>query len=174
MRQLVAIILGCVLGGGGVAIASMIVFSLESGIMLNRSAVILVCGAIGAVMVLVLLWIFSWRRSRYTLLWDDSGIRIEVADSQAVFRFPWASLERVLIRTDSDYARVALRRTDGTSMTLLAGFGSQDVKKTKAIDDIPDGVVGLLRRHGLIEGPRKRNAPGMRTFAASPRLDSTG
>lgn len=166
MRQLVALIVGCVVVGGGVAAASMIAFSTESGITLYRSASILVGGAIGVVMVLVLLWVFSWRRNRYTISWDESGVRVEGAGSQVAL--PWASIERVLIRTNTDYARVELRRTDGTSMTFLAGFGSQDVRKTDAIDDIPDGVVGLLRRHQLIESTRKRDAPGLRIFASNP------
>ena len=164
MRQLVAIIVGCVLVGGGLAAASMISFSTESGIVLNRSAVILIAGAIGVVMVLALLWIFSRHRKRYAISWDESGVRVEVDGSQVAF--PWASIERVLIRTDTDYARVELRTVGTASMTFLAGFGSKDVKKTNAIDDIPDGFVGLLLRHRLVEGARKRNAPGLRIFSA--------
>lgn len=162
MRQLVLLIVGCVVIGGAAAIAIMIAFTLDTGITLVRPAVAAVSGALGVFVVLALLWVFSWRRKSYVVDWNTSGVRLTGAGHDVVF--PWDSIEKVLVRTDTDYARVELRKTDGTSATLLAGFGSQDVKKPHAIDQIPDGVVALLRRHQFVERTRERNARGLHLF----------
>ncbi|MBR7539664.1 hypothetical protein KC221_26120, partial [Mycobacterium tuberculosis] len=77
---------------------------------------------------------------------------------------PWASIARVLIRLDTDYARVEVRGTDGESVTLLAGFGSQDVKKAHAIDPIPGEVADLLHRHLSVEQPSRRHSLGLHVF----------
>lgn len=126
------------MGGGGAA-AALIAISLETDVMFGRSGVVLVAGGLGIVIVLALLWIFAWRRKRYVIEWDDEGLRIVGAGSER--SFPWESISRVLIRLDTDYARIEVRDTDDGSMTLLAGFGSQDVKRTNAMDPIPVGVT---------------------------------
>ncbi|GAA1165550.1 hypothetical protein F6W69_17890 [Microbacterium oxydans] len=167
MIQLVAIIVGCIIVGGGGAAAALIAISLETDVMFGRSGVVLVAGGLGIVIVLALLWIFAWRRKRYVIEWDDEGLRIVGAGSER--SFPWESISRVLIRLDTDYARVEVRDTDDGSMTLLAGFGSQDVKRTNAMDPIPVGVTNLLRRHLLVEQRSKRNALGLHVFLRERR-----
>ena len=167
MLQLVAIIVGCVVVGGAGAAAALIAISLETDVMFGRSGVVLVAGGLGIVIVLALLWIFAWRRKRYVIEWDDDGMRI--VGSEAERSFSWASISRVLIRLDTDYARVQVRSTDAGSITLLAGFGSQDVKRTYAMDPIPVGVTDLLRRHLLIEQRGKRNALDLHVFLREQR-----
>ncbi|UPL18996.1 hypothetical protein [Microbacterium aurugineum] len=162
LRQLVAIIVGCVLVGGAAATAALIAISVETDSMLGRSDVVLVAGGLAVVIVLALLWIFAWQRKRYVVEWDDRGIRIIGAGAERAL--PWASIARVLIRLDTDYARVEVRSRDGGSVTLLAGFGSQDVKKANAIDPIPGEVVGLLNRHLSAAPPPPRNALGLHVF----------
>lgn len=162
VRQLVVIILGCVLGGGGAATAVLIVISLETDSLLGRSDVVLIAGGLAVVIALALLWIFAWRRKRYVVEWDDAGIRVIGAGVER--SYPWACVARVLIRLDTDYARVEVRSADRGSVSLLAGFGSQDVKKTTAIDPIPDGVVELLGRHLSAAPPPQRNALGLHVF----------
>lgn len=167
MVQLVAIIVGCVLVGGAGAAAALIAISLETEVMFGRSGVVLVAGGLGIVIVLALLWIFAWRRKRYAIEWRDEGIRIIGAGSER--SFPWESISRVLIRLDTDYARVEVRSMDDGSMTLLAGFGSQDVKRTTVMDPIPVGVADLLRRHLLVEQRSKRNALDLHVFLRDQR-----
>ncbi|WP_441981270.1 hypothetical protein [Microbacterium sp. 2RAF4] len=162
MIQLVVIIVGCVVVGGAGAAAALIAISLETDVMFGRSGVVLVAGGLGIVIVLALLWIFAWRRKRYVIEWDDEGMRIVGAGSER--SFPWTSISRVLIRLDTDYARVEVRDIDGRSVTLLAGFGSQDTKKNHAIDPIPAAIAALLRRHLLRETPSGRKAPGLHIF----------
>ncbi|KRC61558.1 hypothetical protein ASE14_11975 [Agromyces sp. Root81] len=163
MRQLVAIIVGCVAVGGVAAAAIMIAFSTGTGITLGTSAIVAVAGGLGIVLVLALLRVFVWRRKRYTVDWSDAGLRIRSVGPELIL--PWASIARILVRTDTDYARVEIRRTDNTSVSLLAGFGSQDVKKANAIDHIPAGVAELLRRQQFVERPScKRNALGLHIF----------
>lgn len=162
MRQLVVIIVGCIVVGGAAATGALIAFSVETEIMLGRSSVILVTGGLAIIIVLALLWVFAWRRKRYVIEWDDEGIRIIGAGAERAL--PWASIARVLIRLDTDYARVEVRGADVGSVTLLAGFGSQDVKRTNAMDPIPVGVADLLRRQRLVEQPSKRNALGLHVF----------
>jgi hypothetical protein len=166
MPQLVAIILGCIIVGGAAATGALIAFSLETEIMLGRSGVVLVAGGLAIIIVLALLWVFAWRRNRYVIEWDDEGIRI--IGATAARAISWASISRVLIRVDTDYARVEVRCADSRSVTLLAGFGSQDVKKTNAIDPIPAGMANLLRRHLLVEQPTDRKAPGLHIFLRKP------
>lgn len=167
MIQLVALIVGCIVVGGAGAAAALIAISLETDVMIGRSGVVLVAGGLGIVIVLALLWIFAWRRKRYVIEWDDEGMRIVGAGSER--SFPWESISRVLIRLDTDYARVEVRSTDDGSMTLLAGFGSQDVKRTNAMDPIPVGVTDLLRRHLLIEQRGKRKALDLHVFLREQR-----
>ncbi|MFJ2532533.1 hypothetical protein [Microbacterium maritypicum] len=162
MRQLVAIIVGCVAVGGSAATAALIAISLETDSILGRSGVVAVAGGVAVVIVLALLWIFAWRRKRYVIEWDDGGIRIIGAGVERAL--PWAAIARVLIRLDTDYARVEVRGTDGESVTLLAGFGSQDVKKAHAIDPIPGEVADLLHRHLSVEQPSRRDALGLHVF----------
>ncbi|MFK0242864.1 hypothetical protein ACIQTX_18575 [Microbacterium sp. NPDC090281] len=166
MLQLVAIIVGCIIVGGAAATGALIAFSLETEIMLGRSGVVLIAGGLAIIIVLALLWVFAWRRQRYVIEWDDEGIRISGAT--AARALSWASISRVLIRVDTDYARVEVRGTGTRSVTLLAGFGSQDVKKTNAIDPIPAGMANLLRRHLLVEQPTDRKAPGLHIFLRKP------
>jgi len=166
MLQLVAIIVGCIIVGGAAATGALIAFSLETEIMLGRSGVVLVAGGLAIVIVLALLWVFAWRRNRYVIEWDDEGIRI--IGATAARAISWASISRVLIRVDTDYARVELRCADSRSVTLLAGFGSQDVKRTNAIDPIPVGMANLLRRHLLVEQSTDRKAPGLHIFLRKP------
>lgn len=111
LRQLVAIIVGCVLVGGAAATAALIAISVETDSMLGRSDVVLVAGGLAVVIALALLWIFAWRRKRYVVEWDDRGIRIIGAGAERAL--PWASIARVLIRLDTDYARVEVRSRDG-------------------------------------------------------------
>lgn len=162
MLQLVAIIVGCIVVGGAAATGALIAFSLETEIMLGRSGVVLVAGGLAIVIVLALLWVFAWRRKRYVIEWDDEGIRI--IGATAARALSWASISRVLIRVDTDYARVEVRCADSRSVTLLAGFGSQEVKKANAIDPIPAGMTNLLRRHLLVEQSTNRKAPGLHVF----------
>lgn len=162
MLQLVVIIVGCIVVGGAAAMGVLIAFSAETEVLFGRSGVILVAGGLAIIIVLGLLWIFSWRRKRYVIEWDDAGIRIISAGAERAL--PWGSVARVLIRVDTDYARVEVRGTDGRSMTLLAGFGSQDAKRAKAIEPIPAGVADLLQRHLSAAQPSKRNAPGLHVF----------
>lgn len=166
LRQLTAIIVGCVLVGGAAATAMMIAFTTETGIALGRSLVIAASGALAIVVALALLWVFSWRRKHYVIHWGDSGIRITGAGRER--DLPWSSVTRILIRTNTDYARVEVRTTDGRAVTLLAGFGSQDVRKAEAIDPIPAGVIELFRRQGFVEQAHQRNAPGLHLFAPAP------
>lgn len=166
MLQLVAIIVGCIIVGGAAATGALIAFSLETEIMLGRSGVVLVAGGLAIVIVLALLWVFAWRRKRYLIEWDDEGIRIIGAGVERLL--PWDSVARVLIRVDTDYARVEVRGTGTRSVTLLAGFGSQDVKKTNAIDPIPPGMANLLHRHLLVEQSTDRKAPGLHVFLRKP------
>ncbi len=140
----------------------MIAISVETDSVLGRSDVVLVAGGLAVVIALALLWIFAWQRKRYVVEWDDLGIRIIGAGVERAL--PWASIARVLIRLDTDYARVEVRGTDGESVTLLAGFGSQDVKKVNAIDPIPGEVVGLLNHHLSAAPPSPRNALGLHVF----------
>lgn len=162
MRQLVVIIVGCVAIGGTAAVALLITFTVETGTTLARSAVVTVSGGLGLVIVLVLLWIFSWRRKSYVVDWGVAGVRITGAGLDSVL--PWRSIERILVRMDSDYARVELRRTDSPSVTLLAGFGSQDATKPRPIDEIPEGVIEILRRHQFVERMPPHRARGLRIF----------
>lgn len=167
MIQLVALIVGCIVVGGAGAAAALIAISLETDVMFGRSGVVLVAGGLGILIVLVLLWIFAWRRKRYVVEWGEAGVRIIGAGAER--SFPWMSIARVLIRLNTDYARVEVRDIDGRSVTLLAGFGSQDVKRTNAMDPIPVGVTDLLRRHLLIEQRSKRNALDLHVFLREQR-----
>lgn len=162
MIQLVAIIVGCIVVGGAGAAAALIAISLEIDVMFGRSGVVLLAGGLGIVIVLALLWIFAWRRKRYVIEWDEAGVRIIGAGAER--SFPWESISRVLIRLDTDYARVEVRDIDGRSVTLLAGFGSQGTKKNHAIDPIPVAIEALLRRRLIMETPSDRKAPGLRIF----------
>ncbi|MGH3691392.1 MAG: hypothetical protein ACRDT7_14665 [Microbacterium sp.] len=166
--QLVLIIVGCVVVGGAGATAALIAISLETDVMFGRSGVVLVAGGLAIVIVLALLWIFAWRRKRYVIEWDDVGVRIAGAGAERALS--WESISRVLIRLDTDYARVEVRGTGSRSVTLLAGFGSQDVKRTNAIDPIPVGMVDLLRRHLLVAQPSTRNALGLHIFLREQRV----
>ena len=169
MTSLVLLILGgvIVISAGGAA--GVIAFSEATGMALGRQAVF-VCLAVLAVVVFGVAALFVRRSSRvHEVTITSDGITI--AAGHRVCAYPWSEVDRLLIRTDGDYARIAVSSAPRGSLTLLSGVLTPSFRPParRSMNDLPDVVRRIVRTAGFIEERRPTRAPRLHRFRRPDR-----
>ncbi|MGO1410874.1 MULTISPECIES: hypothetical protein [unclassified Microbacterium] len=160
MARLTLGIIGVILIAAAVPTVLLILLDLVDVLTAHRRLLVLVlygCGVVAA-FVFILLFRRSGRVRRVSF--SQSGIAID--DDTDRRELPWHEVSRLIIRTDSDYARIAIRSARGP-LTLMAAVHTMSLSAAgdrPVLQSVPDELRTLIRDTGFAETPPSMRAPG--------------
>ena len=159
---LVALIVGTVIVGGATAIFTLVALTPDSSSPLTRSSVVLVSGCIGLVLFFVVAFVF--RLCATTMRVTASSAGIEVSAGRKRVAAAWGAVDRLLLRSGTDYSRVHLV-VGSRRVTALVG-ASMLVQYRAGADALapPDELRAWCTSAGLLPRVGPRRSPGVADF----------
>lgn len=157
MARLTLGIIGVILIAAAVPTALLILLDVFTA---HRRVLVLVLYGFGVVAAFVFILLF--RRSGRVRRVDFSHSGIVVTDGSHRMERPWHEASRLIIRTDSDYARIGLRSVHGP-LTLMAAMHSMSLSAAgdrPVLPPVPDELRALIRGAGFAETAPPMRAPG--------------
>lgn len=170
MRALVLTIIATIALGGCLLTAILIGLDTSTGATVPRGLILGLGGILGVALMGVLSAFWWWRAQ--TLSVEFSTSHIQVQTGRAAVAVPLDQVETIIIRCDSDYARVEIARKNDTQLSYFAGLCRQP-GKLPGQDAIPypkPAVLTFFRQVGfevrLAKDPREGRI--IRLFRAAP------
>lgn len=158
MARLTGHIIFAVLVSGAILTGVILVLHTGTGLEPGRRQIVL----LGLLLAVLFpgAWLFFLRRgiAAYRVAITSQGVRI--ASDRDSFEWTWAQIDRLTVRTDSDYARVGIRSRVHGDFTLMIGV----MNRGRGTTNLPYTVRALVVDQGFTEQFPPLNAPGLHRF----------
>ncbi|GAB3162423.1 hypothetical protein GCM10027059_15170 [Myceligenerans halotolerans] len=154
------IVLGAVIGAA-ILLAPLIALQTETGIELGRREIVLVGLLVGIPIAGAFLLALRHGIATHRVEITPQGVRI--ASTQDSFEWTWTQIDRLTVRTDSDYARVGIRSPLHGSFTLMIGV----MNRGRGTSELPYPLRDLVVDQGFTEQLPPTNAPGLHRFTST-------
>ncbi|MBE1878427.1 hypothetical protein [Myceligenerans pegani] len=154
------VLLGVVIGAA-ILVTPLIALQAETGIALGRREIVLVGLLVGIPFAGAFL--FALRRNIATYRVEISSRGVRVASDRESFEWTWTQVDRLTLRTDSDYARVGVRSRLRGDLTLMIGV----MNRGRGTAELPYRLRALVVDQGFTERHPPANAPGLHRFTSA-------
>jgi hypothetical protein len=165
MSSLKLLIIGIILLSGLTGAATYVLFLADAGWTAGPPSLVSLISLLGIPFVGLLLagLVLSARRrtsGTYRVGFSSRGVRI-TSDGESS-EYVWPEIDRLVVRTDSDYARVEIRPRSRGVLTLMVGIAGRG----RGLSEMPYALRRLIADRGFTERPRPPAAPGLHRFTS--------
>ena len=149
MRALVATIIATIAVGGGLLTAVLIGLDTKTGAAVPRGLIIGLGGVLGLGLTAALFGVWRWKAKTCRIAFSASDISIET-DGRTI-TLPVDQVETIIIRCDSDYARLEVMRAGARPLSYFAGLCRQPdaTPGQDAIPYPPPAVLDFFKQLGF-------------------------
>ncbi|MBO0610346.1 hypothetical protein [Myceligenerans salitolerans] len=156
------VVLGVAIGAALGAVP-LVALQAETGIEVGRREVVLVGLLVGAPFAAAFL--VALRRGVATYGVEITSWGVRVASDRESFEWAWAQIDRLTVRTDSDYARLRVSSRPHGSLTFMIGV----LNRGRGTSRMPHRLRALVVGQGFTERVPPAGAPGLHRFTSTNR-----
>lgn len=154
------ILLGIVIGAA-ILVTPLIALQAETGIELGRREIVLVGLLVGIPFAGAFLFALRRNIATYRVEITFKGVRV-ISDRESL-EWTWTQIDRLTLRTDSDYARLRVRSRLRGDLTLMIGV----MNRGRGTTELPYRLRTFVVEQGFTEHLPPANAPGLHRFTSA-------